>query len=157
MRKSPLLVLPAGLGALLLVATLPALASPSDAGLNAAKPAQELAIVSGDAQKDVDHWTLQASDAAQPGSPASPFIQSDPRQVAPFPILLNRSVQQYVSDFLTHSEGLRLSFERSRPFLSEMIQSLEQQGVPGDFVYLAFAESRFTERGKGPWQFNTST
>ena len=62
---------------------------------------------------------------------------------APFPILLNDSVQNYVQDFLDQPEGLKLAFERSRPFMREMVELLKKQGLPDDLVYLTFAESDF--------------
>jgi hypothetical protein len=38
-----------------------------------------------------------------------------------------------------------------------MTQALRAKGVPDDMLYLSFAESDFSERGKGPWQFNKGT
>lgn len=87
----------------------------------------------------------------------SPFVHSEPRPVAPFPILLNDAVQDYVQDFVDQPEGLRSAFARSRPFLPEMIKVMKQQGIPDDLVYLTFAESDFSKRGKGPWQFTVGT
>jgi membrane-bound lytic murein transglycosylase D len=87
----------------------------------------------------------------------SPFVHSDPRPVAPFPIILNDAVQNYVQNFVDQPEGLRLAFERSRPFLPEMIKMMKAQGIPDDLVYLTFAESDFSKRGKGPWQFSAGT
>ena len=75
----------------------------------------------------------------------------------PFPLLLNHAVQGYVSDFLERPAGLRMAFERSRPFMPEMIKLMKQQGIPDDLVYLTFAESDFSKRGKGPWQFTADT
>jgi len=98
-----------------------------------------------------------ASDAAGIFTATSPFVHSQPRAVAPFPLLLNRSVQNYVEDFLDQPKGLKLAFDRSRPFMSEMIKLLKQQGVPDDLVYLTFAESDFSKQGKGPWQFTFDT
>jgi membrane-bound lytic murein transglycosylase D len=87
----------------------------------------------------------------------SPFVHSDPRAVAPFPLLLNSAVQTYVKNFLDQPQGLKLAFERSRPFLPEMIKTMKEQGIPDDLVYLSFAESDFSKRGKGPWQFTAGT
>jgi membrane-bound lytic murein transglycosylase D len=87
----------------------------------------------------------------------SPFINSAPRAVEPFPILLNKAVQANVAEFLAQPDGLKLAFDRSRPFLPEMMTVMRQEGVPDDMVYLAFAESQFSKRGKGPWQFNRWT
>jgi membrane-bound lytic murein transglycosylase D len=72
-------------------------------------------------------------------------------------LLLNQAVENYVRDFLAQPQGLQLAFERSRPFLPEMIKMMKQQGIPDDLVYLTFAESDFSQRGKGPWQFTAST
>ena len=77
--------------------------------------------------------------------------------MALFPLLLNRTVQNYVHDFLDQPQGLELAFERSRPFMPEMIKVMKAQGIPDDLVYLSFAESGFSKRGKGPWQFTSST
>ncbi len=88
---------------------------------------------------------------------SSPFVQPEPHPVAPFPMLLNQAVQNYVKNFLDQPQGLKLAFERSRPFLPEMIKVMKQSGVPDDLVYLTFAESDFTNSGKGPWQFGAPT
>ncbi len=77
--------------------------------------------------------------------------------MAPFPLLLNDAVQNYVQNFVDQPEGLRLAFTRSRPFLPEMLRMMKQQGIPDDLVYLTFAESDFSKRGKGPWQFTVGT
>jgi membrane-bound lytic murein transglycosylase D len=84
-------------------------------------------------------------------------VRSEPRPVAPFPLLLNHAVQSYVKNFLDQPEGLKLAFERSRPFLPEMMKVMKEQGIPDDLVYLTFAESDFSKRGKGPWQFTAGT
>ncbi len=91
------------------------------------------------------------------GVATSPFVHSEPRLVAPFPLLLNHAVQGYVKDFLDQPQGLKLAFERSRPFLHEMVKLMKQQGIPDDLVYLTFAESDFSKRGRGPWQFTVAT
>jgi len=87
----------------------------------------------------------------------SPFVHSEPRSAAPFPLLLNQSVQKYVRSFLDQPDGLKLAFERSKPFLPEMVKLLKEEGVPDDLVYLTFAESDFSKQGKGPWQFTAGT
>jgi hypothetical protein len=89
--------------------------------------------------------------------PTSPFVHSEPRAAAPFPLLLNQAVRSYVEDFLDQPKGLELAFARSRPFFSEMVDELKAQGVPDDLVYLTFAESDFSKAGKGPWQFTFNT
>src|ERR1700693_2692411 len=87
----------------------------------------------------------------------SPYVHSDPRAATPFPILLNDAVQDYVQYFVDQPAGLKLAFERSRPFMRDMVDPLKKQGLPDDLVYLTFAESGFTKRGKGPWQFTAGT
>jgi membrane-bound lytic murein transglycosylase D len=87
----------------------------------------------------------------------SPFEHSAPHRVEPFPLVLNRTVQRYVKEYLDHSEGLTRSFSRSAPYLTQMRKLLEQHEVPPDFVYLAFAESGFSKHGAGPWQLTQST
>lgn len=100
---------------------------------------------------------LLPSKGAQSPEFDSPFIRSQPRPVPPFPIVLNRAVNQYVSDYLDEPQGLKLAFQRSRPFLSDMVRVMKSYGVPDDLVYLSFAESGFSKRGRGPWQFGLST
>jgi len=91
-----------------------------------------------------------------PGS-HSPFVVGQPKPVPPFPILLNRLVQEYVDDYVSQPASWEAGVERSRPFFLEMTQALRAQGVPEDMLYLSFAESDFSERGRGPWQFNKGT
>ncbi len=86
-----------------------------------------------------------------------PFQRSEPRKVAPFPLVLNAAVQSYVDSYLAHSEGLKLSYARSAPYIAQMTQVLGEYGVPADMVYLAFAESSFTKGGAGPWQLTKAT
>jgi len=88
---------------------------------------------------------------------ASPYVLPLPQPVPPFPILLNRSVRRYVSDFLSFPGQLQDAFDRSHPYLPDMVRVLRSYGLPDDLVYLAFAESEFSKAGKGPWQFNTDT
>lgn len=88
---------------------------------------------------------------------SSPFIVSLPRRVPPFPIVLNQSVQRYVREFLNHPAGLQLCFERSNPYLGEMVRILRSHSLPDDIIYLAFAESAFSSTGRGPWQFSAPT
>ncbi|HLX37339.1 MAG TPA: transglycosylase SLT domain-containing protein [Candidatus Binataceae bacterium] len=77
--------------------------------------------------------------------------------MAPFPILLNASVQNYVEDLLDQPASLKLAFERSRPFMRDMMATLKKEGLPDDLIYLTFAESDFSKQGKGPWQFTAGT
>ena len=101
--------------------------------------------------------TTISRDPAPSLLPKSPFVHSAPRAAVPFPLLLNRAVQNYVEDFLDQPQGLEAAFQRSKPFFSEMVDELKAQGVPDDLVYLTFAESDFAKNGKGPWQFTFGT
>src|SRR5215469_16310643 len=85
------------------------------------------------------------------------FQLGPPHKVAPFPLVLNAAVQSYVDSYLAHSEGLRMSYARSAPYLNQMVDVLGQYGVPADMVYLAFAESAFNKAGAGPWQLTKAT
>src|SRR5262249_39747311 len=86
-------------------------------------------------------------------SPGSlPFVRSQPKLVPPFPLVLNRAVQTYIDSYLAQPQGLRQSFERSSPFMPEMLSLFHDDGLPPDLVYLAFAESAFSADGAGPWQ-----
>ena len=92
---------------------------------------------------------------ATPGS--LPFVRSRPKSVPPFPLVLNRAVQAYIDSYLAQPKGLRQSFQRSSPFMPEMISLFQDEGLPPDLVYLAFAESAFSAAGAGPWQLNKTT
>jgi len=94
-------------------------------------------------------------DAAAPGD--LPFVRSQPKAVAPFPLVLNQTVQAYVDDYLAQPQGLKRSFRRSQSYMPEMVSLFENEGLPPDLVYLAFAESGFSNRGAGPWQLNKAT
>jgi membrane-bound lytic murein transglycosylase D len=87
----------------------------------------------------------------------SSYVLPLPQPVPPFPILLNRSVRRYVSDFMSSPDHLQDTFDRNHPYLKDMVRVLRTYGLPDDLVYLAFAESEFTKTGKGPWQFNSDT
>ncbi|MGB3552000.1 MAG: transglycosylase SLT domain-containing protein [Candidatus Binatus sp.] len=87
----------------------------------------------------------------------SQYVLPLPQAVAPFPILLNQAVRRYVSDFMNYPDHLQDTFDRSHPYLPDMVRVLRSYGLPDDLVYLAFAESEFSKRGKGPWQFNSDT
>ncbi len=110
----------------------------------------------GTAADDRVDWRLSPN-STQVTRSDSPFVESAPKTVAPFPIVLNRAVQEHVSQILEQPMGFRLAMDRSRPFMPEMMKSLLDRGVPSDLVYLTFAESGFTKRGKGPWQFTPAT
>jgi hypothetical protein len=113
-----------------------------------------------------DHVNLDATsaDAVAPASQCaaipsqhSPFLLSAPKAVPPFPILLNQNVRRYINDFLNSPDGLQDSFDRSRPFLGDMVRVLRSYGVPDDLVYLAFAESAFSGSDRGIWQLSAQT
>ena len=93
--------------------------------------------------------------ASAPGS--LPFVRSRPKSVPPFPLVLNRAVQAYIDGYLAQPQGLRQSFERSGPFMPEMLSLFQDDGLPPDLVYLAFAESAFSAVGAGPWQLSKTT
>jgi membrane-bound lytic murein transglycosylase D len=90
-----------------------------------------------------------------PGS--LPFVRSRPKLVPPFPLVLNRTVQTYIDSYLAQPKGLRESFQRSGPFMPEMLSLLRDDGLPPDLVYLTFAESAFSDDGAGPWQLSKDT
>ena len=86
-----------------------------------------------------------------------PFVRSRPKSVAPFPLVLNRTVQKYVNQYASQPQGLQQSFRRSQPYMADMLRELENEGLPPDLIYLAFAESGFSPKGDGPWQLEKAT
>ena len=96
-----------------------------------------------------------AEAGAQPISRS--YVLPLPKPVPPFPILLNQAVRRYVSDFMTSPDHLQDTFDRSHPYLQDMVRVLRSYGLPDDLVYLAFAESEFSKEGQGPWQFTSET
>lgn len=88
---------------------------------------------------------------------ARSYVLPLPQPVPPFPILLNRSVQRYVSDFMNSPDHLQDTFDRNHPYFNDMVRVLRSYGLPDDLIYLAFAESEFSKQGKGPWQFTSDT
>ncbi|MBV8361231.1 MAG: transglycosylase SLT domain-containing protein [Deltaproteobacteria bacterium] len=101
--------------------------------------------------------TLFSSRPIAPAPGSLPFVRSQPKLVPPFPLVLNRTVQTYIDNYLAQPEGLRQSFQRSGPFMPEMLSLFQEDGLPPDLVYLAFAESAFSPAGAGPWQLNKDT
>ncbi len=93
------------------------------------------------------------------GSPSGslPFVRNRPKFVPPFPLVLNRSVQSYIDSYLAQPQGLLRSFERSGPFMPEMVSLFQEDSLPPDLIYLAFAESAFSAAGAGPWQLSKTT
>jgi peptidoglycan lytic transglycosylase D len=143
----------------LLVAQLWAAGAPQTAIANDQIVSPAAAISGSQASSGLN--TLRSDrDYSIPGtrkSTYSPFLLSRPEPVPPFPILLNAAVQRCMHDYLAQPAGLEEGFDRSRPYLVQMIRVMRANGVPDDLVYLAFAESAFSERGKGPWQFTKAT
>jgi len=86
-----------------------------------------------------------------------PFVRSQPKAVAPFPLVLNDAVRHYVNAYAAQPQGLQQSFRRSRPYLAEMAQVMRDEGLPNDLIYLSFAESAFSPDGDGPWQLSRET
>jgi len=101
--------------------------------------------------------TVSWSRPVVPAPGSLPFVRSQPKSVPPFPLVLNRAVQTYIDRYLAQPEGLRESFQRSGPFMPEMLSLFQDDGLPPDLVYLAFAESAFSPDGAGPWQLNKDT
>jgi membrane-bound lytic murein transglycosylase D len=101
--------------------------------------------------------SLPGSDTLTRGPGALPFVRNNPKPVAPFPLVLNQTVQTYVDDYLAQPQGLEESFKRSEPYMPEMFSLLESGGLPRDLIYLAFAESAFSNTGAGPWQLSKTT
>jgi transglycosylase-like protein with SLT domain len=85
------------------------------------------------------------------------FRHNSPRGVPPFPLVLNRAVRRYIGEYLNQPAGLRARFERTAPYEAEMAQEFENRGLPRDLIYLAFAESDFSNRGAGWWQLSPAT
>jgi membrane-bound lytic murein transglycosylase D len=86
-----------------------------------------------------------------------PFVRSRPKSVAPFPLILNQTVQKYVNQYASQPQGLEQSFRRSKPYMADMVRELQNEGLPPDLIYLAFAESGFSPKGDGPWQLEKAT
>jgi membrane-bound lytic murein transglycosylase D len=86
-----------------------------------------------------------------------PFVRSQPKGVAPFPIELSAAVKRYVDAYAAQPQGLQESFRRSRPYMAEMAQVMRGEGLPNDLIYLSFAESQFCDDGDGPWQLSKET
>jgi membrane-bound lytic murein transglycosylase D len=86
-----------------------------------------------------------------------PFVRSQPKGVAPFPLELSAAVRHYVDAYKAEPQGLQQSFRRSRPYMAEMAQVMRDEGLPNDLIYLSFAESEFSNDGDGPWQLSKET
>jgi len=90
------------------------------------------------------------------GAPTEP-PESFAQRVLHLPVIIDHDARKYVMSYLDHFVGLRQAFYRAAPFIGDMAKVLEARGLPGEFVYLSFAESGFTRGGAGPWQFTTAT
>jgi len=113
-----------------------------------------------------DSTSMLAASQSDPGYEAQtaldateqmPFMRSQPKAVPPFPLVLNHVVQKYVNQYVSQPEGLKQSFRRSRPYMTDMVRELREAGLPSDLIYLAFAESEFSPKGDGPWQLEKAT
>jgi membrane-bound lytic murein transglycosylase D len=93
----------------------------------------------------------------KPYAEGMPFVRSQPKSVAPFPVELNNVVKHYVEAYAAQPQGLEESFRRSRPYMAEMAQVMRDEGLPSDLIYLSFAESAFSNDGDGPWQLSEET
>ena len=111
----------------------------------------------GVANESANTFIAEPTNSEPAAASRTPFVLNKPKSVPPFPILLNGLVRSYVHDYLNRPETWEASVQRSRPFFLEMTQALRAKGVPEDMLYLSFAESDFSKRGKGPWQFNKGT
>jgi len=93
----------------------------------------------------------------KPYADGMPFVRSQPKSVAPFPVELNNVVKRYVEAYVAQPQGLQQSFRRSRPYMAEMAKVMSDEGLPNDLIYLSFAESAFSDDGDGPWQLSEET
>ena len=109
--------------------------------------------------------------------PEPPSIVSKPPTVAPVTDLWERlrqgfqlqdhydhpSVQAYISNYSTNQRLFDLVTERASPFLFEIIQELEERGLPLELALLPIVESTFDpnaysqQHAVGLWQFIGST
>lgn len=119
--------------------------------------APNAAASASEASRDLDPAVSYGAPVALPELEAQQFVRSQPVPAEPFPIVLNRTVQHYVNQYVRHPGMLAASFRRSAPYLAEMVRELEGAGVPGELVYLSFAESAFSPMGAGPWQLSRAT
>ncbi len=104
-----------------------------------------------------DDAAMQGYQLTSLGSSQLPFVRSEAKGVEPFPLVLSRTVQSYMSAYLDQPQGLKESVRRSSPFYKEMLSVLQERGLPPELVYLSFAESGFSYEGAGPWQLSKET
>src|ERR1700730_8609720 len=79
-----------------------------------------------------------------------PFGRSQPKRACAFPLILHPTAQQYVNQYASQPQGLQQSFRRSQPYMADMVRELENEGLPRDLIYLAFAESGFSPKRDRP-------
>ncbi|MGH7879920.1 MAG: hypothetical protein ACREQD_10545, partial [Candidatus Binataceae bacterium] len=72
--------------------------------------------------------SASVAQSPQPAGPAAgqdavaslPFVRSRPETVPPFPIVLNRTVQNYVDGYVNQPASLKQSLRRLSPYVAEM-------------------------------------
>jgi membrane-bound lytic murein transglycosylase D len=153
-------------GTLLKICGLICIAAPlfgCSPALNSSSEQEGLSVTGDPADRSVSDFA-QNSEAAGPvakapaGSDGGPsFVRSQPETVAPFPIVLNRTVQSYVDGYVNQPETLNQSFRRISPYMAEIGSLLRDRGLPPELVYLTVAESGFAPDGAGPWQLSRDT
>jgi membrane-bound lytic murein transglycosylase D len=127
----------------------------SDSPTRAAATADPATTAQLSAIGQINDEPFEAPTMVVPG--ALPFVRNQPRSVAPFPLVLNRAIQGYIDGYLAQPQQLKESFQRSSPFMPEMLGLLSDDGLPPELVYLSFAESAFSDGGAGPWQLSKTT
>ncbi len=80
------------------------------------------------------------------------------------PVIYNAEVQKWISFFLNKGKNYFIRYaERAGRYADVMGEILVRHGLPRDFIFLAMAESGFSNHAKskasavGPWQFISST
>ena len=79
------------------------------------------------------------------------------------PDVQNRAVDRELSWFVNHPTYLQRAQQRAEPFLYNIVQQIERQGVPGELALLPVVESAFQAQAVSPakaagiWQFIPTT
>ncbi len=79
------------------------------------------------------------------------------------PDVRNYAVEREVSWFVNHPSYLQRAQQRAEPFLYNIVQQIERQGVPGEIALLPVVESAFQAQAVSPakaagiWQFIPAT
>lgn len=79
------------------------------------------------------------------------------------PDVRNHAVEREVSWFVNHPSYLQRAQQRAEPFLYNIVQQIERQGVPGEIALLPVVESAFQAQAVSPakaagiWQFIPAT